>query len=179
MAKVGCTSCAKKRKTAIGKVRRKRRGARVGKLSTGGKIAIAIALVGVGAAVYLKYSGLENKVILEKVKILNFSGGVLNLSLNIVNLSGANINFSGYSGQIIIDDDVYFGSVLIKDQITIPAHGEVEVKVAVSPNVLSLIGIVKDFVNAIKNKDWSQFKVVLDGNIFVGNITIPYKTQIA
>lgn len=194
MAKVGCTSCAKKaevsrlparrsavgqRKTAVGKVTKRRKRARVGKTNYGAWVAGGILLVGIGGALYLKFSSLENKIVMDGVDINGISGGKINLTIHIVNLGSVSLPFSGYNGYLYLNQNIELGNVLIKETATIPAHGVVSLPVGVSPNWLSLPSIAKQLKSAIENKDWSNFRLDLNGTLFVGDISIPIDYRIS
>lgn len=159
--------------------RHKYKGGRVGKVSTGAYVAGAVLLVGVGAALYFKFKDLDKKITLSGVDINGISGGKLNLTIHIVNLSGLSISFSGYNGYVYLNQEIELGQVLIKQTGTIPAHGEIALPVAVSPNWLALPGIAKELKNAIEDGDWTGFRLDLNGTVFVGDISIDIDKRFA
>ena len=159
--------------------RRKYKGGRVGKVSTGAYVAGAVLVLGVGAALYFKFKDLDKKITIVGVDINGISGGKLNLTVNIVNLSSVSIPFSGYNGYVYLNQDIELGQVLIRQTATIPAHGEIALPVAVSPNWLALPGIAKELKSAIEDGDFSGFRLDLNGTIFAGDLSIDIDKRFA
>lgn len=174
MPKKKCSACeaAKRRK-------RKRQNARVGKVSTGAYVAGAVLLLGVGAAVYLKFKDLDKKISIVGVDINGISGGKLQLTVNILNLSSLSVPFSGYNGYVYLNQNIELGQVVIRETATIPAHGEIALPVAVSPNWLALPSIAKDLRAAIEDGDWTNFRLDLNGTVFVGDLSIDIDKRFA
>jgi LEA14-like dessication related protein len=170
---MACKTCNKKRNTAIGKVKRRKRRARVGSLSTGTKVALGILVLGVGAVVYLKFSDITNKVVIKKVEITGINASGLSLTVHVANLSSASLPFSGFNGNVILNQNTDLGSVLIESNTTIPAHGNIELPCTVAPNLFALASVIKGLITAFKSKNFSLYRMDLKGHLFVGDISVP------
>lgn len=177
---MACKTCLKKRKHAVGKVqKRRKRRARVGALSTGAKVALGVLVLGVGAAVYLKFSSITDKVVIKKIDINGISTGGIDLTVHVSNLSSANLPFSGFNGYILLNQNINLGTVLLENETTIPANDSIELPCTVSPNAFALVSVIKGLVNAFKTKDFSNYRMDLKGKLFVGDVAVPIDYQFA
>jgi hypothetical protein len=169
----------KKCKTCNLKKNRRKSRARVGKVSTGAVVVGVLALAGIGLAVYLKVKDIDKKIVVESVDFGNISGGKLNMTLNLINFGSVAVPFDGFSGSVILDGDINFGTVFIKEHTMIPASGSLALPVEMKPNPLSLIGIGLDLWNSFQTRDWSGYSLELKGDIFAGDLVLPVDMKIA